>query len=83
MTGWRGQRRVSVSRWRGRKSQVRLAGFRFELLDRDGKVVAERGDLTNWVPKRVVLPPDGKPHGDRFRTGALWCAGFPCAGRAG
>jgi len=53
--------------------ETQLAGFRFELLDRDGRVVAQRGDIAGWVPTKAVLPPDGKAQGDRFRTGELWC----------
>ena len=53
--------------------ETSLEGFRFELLDRQGKIIASRGEVADWVPEAIQIPPDGKARGDRFRTGTLWC----------
>jgi hypothetical protein len=44
-----------------------LEGFRFELLDRQGAIVAARGEVAGWAPGHDAVVPDGKARGNRFR----------------
>jgi len=53
--------------------ETSLEGYRFELIDRSGRIVAERGEVAGWDPGRAEIPPDGKARGNRCRAAALWC----------
>ena len=63
--------------------ETRLEGFRFEMVDGTGAVVASRGDVPGWSPGGVEIPLDGHAvtpsstggsgRMSRFRAGSLWC----------
>lgn len=65
-------------------AETRLEGFRFELLDRAGTIVASRGEVQGWDPEGAVVgvgghamrPSSDRPGGralERFRACAVWC----------
>jgi len=64
--------------------ETRLAGFCFELLDKDGTVLVSDGKLPGWSPDRYEILVDaragtprlrpGAARGGRFRSFARWCA---------